>query len=238
MPNKHVLIAIATLALVAAAAAVPRPSAGAARAPERVAAVKTAFLPSKHGFAFRNPKPKPKASSFARLTSGRCGGMTYGAIDHFRKNVVPANDRATDDYLLQRSADSIVSNGAKFVLWSVWPKGSNSFGTIGALTRREELPRLAEQLEKGPVPLGLVRAKGISDIRRNHQVVAYALRMKGDVAIVSVYDSCQPGADDVTLEFDVTDTDGTITEYAGDWVVAEWRGLFVEHYVPASPPKQ
>lgn len=198
----------------------------------------TAFLPSVYGFEFRNPRPKPSDSRLARLTSGRCGGMSYAAIDNFQAGVETAESAVGDEFLVKRSADSIVANGARFALWSVWPNVARSplEGGVGTLTRTEELGRLSNALEDGPVPLGLVRAKGLREIGRNHQVVAFSLKRTGDRVVIGIYDSCQPGADDVTLRLRLDHPGGLVREYAGDTVVAEWRGLFVERYTPTDPP--
>jgi hypothetical protein len=240
MPNKHVLIAIAILALVAAATARPWPlPVEDGSAAVRLQPVTTAFRPSEHGFAFRNPPPLPEDPLISRLTSGRCGGMSYGALDHYAYGSPPVASDA-DGYLMDRSVDSIVANGPRFVFWSLWPIRSESplVASLGELTRQEELPKLITALKSGPVPLGLVRAKGVREIRRNHQVVAYAVDFKGDMVLVSVYDSSHPGADDITLEFPLSDSSAQIDEYAGDWRVAVWRGFFVEHYSPKAPPSR
>lgn len=240
LTKRSMLGLLVATALVSALAAAPRSvGAGDDGEPVVLAAVSTDFLPSKHGFAFRNSFSSEDDPAIVRALSGRCGGMAYGALDYHRLDEVPPEDSAFGDYLLTRSVDSIVANLAKFALWSVSPDETRSalVHGVGQLTRDEEVPRLAEALKRGPVPLGLVRARGIKEIGRNHQVVAYALRQEGDTVIISVYDSCQPLADDVTLEFDMSDAKEPIVEYAGDWVVARWRGLFVERYAPVEPPR-
>ncbi|HSK47951.1 MAG TPA: hypothetical protein VLA05_08115 [Coriobacteriia bacterium] len=166
--------------------------------------------------------------------------MTYASLDSYgRSNRLPRDAKALDRHLAQRSADSILSNGARFALWSISPDRSSSplVEGVAELTRAEEVPTLAEALRSGPVPLGLVRAKNLGEIGRNHQVVAYAIHQEGSVVSIWVYDSCQPKADDVRLVLDLADPDAPITEYAGTWVIAEWRGLFVERYAPTGPSK-
>lgn len=240
LTKRLTLALLVATALVAALTAVPR-SAGAGDdgEPASLEAVRTDFLPSKHGFAFRNSFSSEDDPAIVRALAGRCGGMAYGSLDFYRLGEVPPGDSRFDDYLLTRSVDSVVANLTKFALWSVSPDETRSalVQGVGQLTRDEEIPRLAEALKRGPVPLGLVRARGMREIGRNHQVVAYALEQKGDTVIVSVYDSCQPLADDVTLEFDIRDAQEPVVEYAGDWVVARWRGFFVERYAPVQPPR-
>lgn len=235
----HLLIAIVMVSLVAAVASVPRPADASLPGSSSLRPVRTEYLPSKHGFGFRNSFSTPEDPKIVRAVSGRCGGMSFASLDYFNEGMAPGADWRMDDYLLTRTLDSIAANIARFALWSVWPDSSDSplIDGVGQLTRAEEVPRLAKALESGPVPLGLVRARSIAEIGRNHQVVAYAIEQREGTVIISVYDSCQPGADDVTLEFDIADPEGEIVEYAGDWVVAKWRGMFVEQYVPVSPPR-
>lgn len=199
--------------------------------------VSTAFLPSTDGFSFRNPlSPSPRV---ALLAGGRCGGMTYAALDYYSYGAnaaqLAANDRR---YLLARSTDSIMSNGLRFAVWTLLPdRQVGGLAGVGELTRTEELPKLAERIQSGPVALGLVRARKARDIGRNHQVIAYGIWRQGDQATVMIYDPNQPLRDDVVLEIDASDPSSPVTEYVGEWPVAEWRGLFVERYAPVRPPR-
>lgn len=239
MPRRHLLAAAVACAVVVAVLASPASEPRKAQAFPAFSVVTTAFLPSVHGYDFRNPRPPEGASRLARMLSGRCGGMTYGSLDHFSAGSAPPRGPADDGYLVERSAASLLGNGARFLLWSVLPDARTSLLSpgVGELTIAEEVPALADALRSGPVPLGLVRARSLSEVGRNHQVVAYAIRRSGDRAIISVYDSCQPGADDVTLDVDLTDPAAPIIERAGEWEVARWRGLFVERYSPVEPSR-
>ena len=58
----------------------------------------TPFTPSQHGFHFKNNYTNYFIDVFSiRITtSGRCGGMAYGALDHFFNNVqIPASQQLT-----------------------------------------------------------------------------------------------------------------------------------------------
>jgi hypothetical protein len=61
-------------------------------------------------------------------------------------------------------------------------------------------------------PLGLVMIKSLlpTDLGHNHQVLAYAYRLEGGRATIWVYDPNSPGADDVTLSFDLSDASNPI----------------------------
>ncbi len=234
-----VIVALLVTVVLPLVAFIGGPAAATVASPRQLPlSVATSFRPSRNGFAFRNPRPDTRTPAVQRALSGRCGGMTYGALDYYREGVEASSSGAPDEYLVERSADSIVQNGLRFMAWTVMPDlaGASLMDGVGSLTREQELPALAKGLESGPVPLGLVRARSLSRIGLNHQVVAYAMRRVGDSAFVSVYDSCQPGADDVVLVVDLSRQDTPIAEYAGKWKVASWRGFFVESYSPGEPP--
>jgi len=86
------------------------------------------------------------------------------------------------------------------------------------VTYREEWPRIRELLDRGQLaPLGLVQSAEF-DIGANHQVLAYAYRQDAQVVQLWIYDPNVPGqeaapaiADDLYLEFDITDTSNGIT---------------------------
>jgi hypothetical protein len=237
--RRHMLALVFVLSVGLTLAFVPRSADAGLDSLGNLEPVRTAFLPSQHGFGFKNSFSAPSDPYIVRALSGRCGGMSYGSLDYFHRGQAPPADAPLKEYLLARSVDSVVANIARFTLWSVWPDTANSrfVHGVGELTRHEETPRLVKALQSGPVPLGLVRANSISELGRNHQVVAYAVEQRGDIVVVSVYDSNRPLSDDVRLEFDITAADSPVIEYAGDDVIATWRGMFVERYAPAAPPK-
>lgn len=205
-----------------------------------VADVSTSFLPSRYGLAFRNPVAPPGSGLGRKLTSEVCGGMSFVALDHYWAGLSPRPDASVDSFLLMRNAASIAANGARFVAWTLVPDLPSAVVPWGVAekTRSEELPALAAALRRGPVPLGLVKARRIQDVGRNHQVVAYGMERRGRLAFIRIYDPNQPLADDAFLRVDVGDPDAPILEYGGVTRVAEWRGLFVESYGPVAPPRR
>ena len=203
-----------------------------------VAVIGTTFLPSQNGLPFVNPVAPPHGSLIQRVTTEQCGGMAFTAIDYFRNGEKPPGGlTATSSSIRERSAQSVVANGWRFVLWTVLPdRSAHRIPGVGDLTRAEELGKLTRELQRGPVPLGLVRARRLSSVGLNHQVVAYEMAREGDRVFIYIYDPVQPGSDNVRLELDVSRPASPIVERRDDWVTAEWRGLFVERYVPRVDP--
>lgn len=237
-PNRNVQ-AFLLVVLVALTFAVPwkgaaeKADATTARGlPEGSWTVTTSFRPSADGHSFKNPVRDPRDPIMRQVTTEQCGGMAFTALDGFNSGSGPSARTPREISVQTRSAESVLSNGARFALWSIWPDRARGVleGGVVTLTREEELPRLARELERGPVPLGLVRARSLADVGRNHQVVAYKMVRTKQRVIVGIYDPTQPRADDVTLEIDLDDPKGEISEWAGDWRIATWRGLFVERY--------
>lgn len=194
--------------------------------------VSTDFRPSADGLPFRNPARDPRDPLVRQVTTEQCGGMAFIALDGYASGQGPTVRSAREWSVQLRSFESVMGNGARFALWSMWPDRARGpwEGGVAAMTRDEELPLLARRLEQGPVPLGLVRARTLPAVGRNHQVVAYEMRRRGDDVQIGIYDPTQPLADDITLELDLSNERGPIVELAGDWEIARWRGLFVERY--------
>ncbi|MEU4678424.1 hypothetical protein [Micromonospora sp. NPDC023737] len=116
------------------------------------------------------------------------------------------------------------------------------------ITYREEWPRIRELLDLGQlVPIGLVQTSEL-DIGANHQVLAYAYQQDGQVVRLWIYDPNVPRqqpapalADDLYLEFDITNTaDGiTVTRHncrADDYKKRIYAILHMDNYVPRTPP--
>ena len=206
-----------------------------------------------HGFSLPNRRPgEGRLLELARDlgVSGRCGGLAFAALDYYFADAArgatpstaeePVNDRLSL-YLERRSLESIVANGGRFVHWTLVPEERAwwSGAGLGIRTRAEELPVLCELLRDGPVPLGLVRATRLTEMRRNHQVVAYAVEMPSEsLAVVRVYDPNHPLADDVRIVVPLGATAGAIHQYRGDRLVKTWRGFFVERYGVSPPPER
>lgn len=233
MPKVRSLLTVLALAVIGAALAWPS---AAKSVPGRRGDVYTAFRPSKYGLAFRNPARDLSRPFLAQLGIEQCGGMAFVALDSYARGEPPALTSARAPSVQLRSVQSIAANGVRFLLWSMWPDAKRHPFESGVveLTRSEELPKLQAALSRGPVPLGLVRARRASDVGSNHQVVAYRMTRRGDLVTIGIYDPTQPKADDVALVLDLGTQRGPISERAGDWEIATWRGFFVERYAPSA----
>jgi len=190
--------------------------------------VVTRFRPSRFGFAYVNLRTE--------TSGGDCGGMAYAALDYYRANRAPSA-LAPDAFVLSRDVTSLAANGLAFLSWTLRPDRSTPLTeSPGALSRRRELPRLAEALRDGPVPLGLIRVHRLRDVGYNHQVVAYGLSRRGPIVRIRLYDPNHPGADDIVLQLDVRERDAPMREYRAGTSLASWRGFFIERYSPIWPP--
>ncbi|MCI0635654.1 MAG: hypothetical protein L0206_17320 [Actinobacteria bacterium] len=88
-----------------------------------------------------------------------------------------------------------------------------------------------------PSPLGLVRVKSAdpSELKRNHQVLAYGYDHAGTDLTLRLYDPNHPREDDVTLSIDIADPSvpaTIVTSPAGRTVFSFFR----VPYEPATPP--
>jgi hypothetical protein len=214
----------------------------------------TSFVPSRHGFHFRNDFAGKRVivPGFGEVpTRGRGGGMAYAALDYWYAGLPVPTHRAEDfkgvgvpndgsrlsDYLYKRLFDSFATGTARqFVTWTLaadQPTWADP-GVI-ARTRDEELPKLRGAIDAGrPVVLGLVAASALEDLAANHQVVAHAYEADDDAgaARIHVYDPDRPDQE-VVLALDQA------SPYLESSVPGErWRGCFVQDYVPERPPYQ
>jgi len=150
---------------------------------------KTNFHPSKHGFHFNNNFVNKFLNTklFKVETYGRCGGISYAALDYYYSNLriptheskdfpnkkVPPDKSLLSDYIYKRSLDSFLNlTSYKFIFWSLFSK--NKRDKILHKCLNKEFLKLKKSIDIGnPVVLGLNSASKISDIFINHQVVAY-----------------------------------------------------------------
>lgn len=202
----------------------------------RSLSVDSGFRPSVDGYAFKNSFADADDNWLVKLGGGRCGGMAYASLDHFYAEGTPGSKSGDGTLIARRNIDSLVGNGARFVLWTAWSTATRGVGPgITDISRREELPLLARQLEDGPVPLGLVRTQRLSDMKQNHQVVAYAIEADETTARISIYDPNHPTADDVVVVVPLSEPDAPVVSLRGTAPYAQWTGFFVERYAPAEP---
>ncbi len=204
---------------------------------------RTNFSPLQHGFKFANTFVNDLADlpGFGKVeTAGRCGGMSYTALDFFLNDIpVPAADRLPADgipladYIFRRQTESFLSPSAiNFITWSLYADTPNWFAKgVHGWTVEDEFPRLRAQLDLGhPQVLGLIAARDIGHVGYNHQVVAcgYDFDAATGKITVLIYDCNSPGGE-VTL----TTGPGVAGVEASNGYA--WRGFFVQGYEKNSP---
>ncbi len=208
----------------------------AAREPRREWTIRTAFEPSLYGWRLAN---RFRWGPRGRWTYGLCGGLCYAALDHWAQGrpVPPAYDPArlrsrTLGYLRRRQAASMdLRHLCKLARWLLM-----SDATVAQKVFAEVVPELQAVLEEGrPVPLMLVRTRGLARPWNNHQVVAYGCSCDAVTGTMrlQVYDPNhveQP----VEITLDPTGGDGAprLAQSTGEPL----RGLFPLRYRPAPPP--
>ncbi|MCL5998645.1 MAG: hypothetical protein M1546_21690 [Chloroflexi bacterium] len=213
---------------------------------------KTNFSPTTNGFRFANRflNHIVKLPVYGDITTaGRCGGMSYAALDCYFSGVpvppqsesdfassggVPADGTPLADYIYRRQIESfLVPSAAKFIIWSLTPDESTFFRR-GVLrwTKEDEFAKLRKAIDANtPATLGLVVANELIGLARNHQVVAYGYDYDAasECYTVHIYDNNHPGKD-VTLKSDKTMPH--FQQSTGE----KWRGFFVQDYLAQRPP--
>ena len=207
---------------------------------------RTAFDPAVHGFGFPNAfvdvfLTLPNGAKIS--TAGRCGGMAYASLDLFHAGApaprwstalyaprrVPPDDNWLADTIRARLFDSFkVLSAASFVSWSIHPDGAiGPLKGVRRWTLEDELPQVVKAVDAGrPVPLGLVVARNVGAIGKNHQVVAHGYSHTDGVTSVLITDSNSPGREVV------------LTPQDGAWKASNgptWRGFFVQDYKAKKP---
>jgi hypothetical protein len=209
----------------------------------------TTFDPTVHGFHFDNRfvnvvAPLPGGAKLR--TRGRCGGMTYAALDYFHQGRpapayaprpparVPPDAHPLARYLLTRQLDSFGNESAlRFLAWTLFPDEGLPFAKGVRRWTQDEIPKLRDAIDAGrPVPLGLIGARSVSEVgRRNHQAVAFGYRGVTGGVDVLVYD---PNDHDVTAVLHWRRGRSPIE--ASNRPGRPWRGLFVHDYAPKVAP--
>lgn len=166
----------------------------------------TTFDRLKFGFRFRNsfdaipPITLPFIGTFdlGTLIIGLCGGMAYAALDYYHAGVdspsADAPDRLRPEelrYLYRRQGDSM----GLMVLNRIFQWMLRSDRDLLEVTITKELPTLMARLDSGePAVLLLLRAQGMDNPTRNHQVVAagYDLDPLERTVTILLYDPNHP----------------------------------------------
>lgn len=186
--------------------------------------------------------------------NGRCGGMSFLSLDHFFAGCstpeiepgdlpadagVPPDGSPLADYILRRQYHSLALPALlKVFAWTALPDRSNLFVRgVHERTIYEELPKLRQRIDQGrPAPLVLIRARAITRVGLNHQVVAYGYDVEagGDVKVY-LYDCNHPGEESTLVSDGVTP--GFTQVCPSRHCSEQWRGFFVHPtYTPALPP--
>jgi hypothetical protein len=204
---------------------------------EELIEMDTAFEPNVHGFRFANrfsggnviaelarqdrlseltglrlPRVIRDLAGLAENASfwgtfGLCGGMSWGALDHFHRGVpVPQNETPPDpgdelfSELAARQADSMAGRSLMerclqlqitpdlTPWWLFWVKG------VIRQTIEDQWPRLRQALDTGqPTALTLIRVSGLDSPARHHQVVAIGYDLNGAERVtIRLYDPNHP----------------------------------------------
>ncbi len=214
---------------------------------------KTAFSPAQHGFFFANAFENVivKDSPFGRIaTRGRCGGMAFAALDHFYSGMplprfatsqlpesgVPPDNHPLSRYIYARQIDSfMVLSAAKYVTWSLSPDNAGFLiKGVSRWTKEDEWKKLRASIDIGkPVVLGLIGARDLAELGKNHQVIAFGYdeSLNKESRIVHIYDVNYPNRE-LRLHTDSHRT-GWIEDSPN---LEQWRGWFVQDYAPLMPP--
>jgi hypothetical protein len=176
---------------------------------------------------------------------GLCGGMTWAALDFSIENqlppsktTVPDRDTALFKTLVSRQADSmqrgrLMSRCLRYQMipqvssfWRPWGR------SLGEITEKLEWPKVRTSLDLGrPVPICLVRVRGLSNPDKHHQVLAtrYSVDAK-DVLTIGFYDPNRPGEyPAITVRLGTRDHDLQPIQTTGEPL----HGFFVTDYEPA-----
>ncbi len=207
----------------------------------------TEFSAPENGFRFINrfelnlpvkfTLPLVGPLDLSQVVFGLCGGMCFSALDYFyRGEALPLDtdpeqiDARLLVYLCERQLDSLrIPVLFKVLEWMLVEDEE-----VARRMGRSEIPKLRRQLDqRKPVVLGLIRARGMENPTRNHQVLAtgYTLDETTRHLSLQIYDPNHPCAE-VTLELQPpppgsrSRPPGWITQSTGEPL----RGFFVIPY--------
>ena len=208
----------------------------------------TGFDPMVHGFHFTNQFVNHivLAGRHELVTYGRCGGMSFAALDYyirgtpapqftpadFQPSAVPPDSHPLGAYLLQRQIGSMLTASAiKYVTLSLHADHKTwFFPGVWGWTWKDELPAVEQRLAQGsPVALGLLQSRNLDELSLNHVVVAYGYDIGPDEHGLYIYDPNQPDKPDALR---VSNGGGPVRQDSGP----QWRGFFALDYVPQTPP--
>jgi hypothetical protein len=170
---------------------------------------------------------------------GLCGGMCFAALDYYHAGRSVPGESDVDlivpevqNYLRRRQLDSLsLPVVARVIRWMMLDDRD-----VGRLTVTQQFPKLRARLERDdPAVLLLVRARGMEDPTRNHQVIAvgYQLDDTAGYLTIYVYDPNHPGMEP-TISMTISQPDRGI--HAEQSTGEELRAFFVNDYRPRVAP--
>ncbi|MBY0111978.1 MAG: hypothetical protein K2Y21_04090 [Phycisphaerales bacterium] len=231
------------------------PSQGVSQAPR--------FVPSQHGFAFRNHFPGLGLPTFLVGTEkrasvptrggpafGLCGGMSAAAADYFLAHrsvpvtsLIPERGSELYEYLYLRQAESIgpgIATAVKIVEWM-----TRNDGELRTRTKKELESIRAALDARGVAPIGLVLARfggppGANTPSDNHQVLAWSVLEEQGKTVLGIYDPNYPGDDAVRIELDwsAPSTGPVGRRIDGRGRETPVRGVIQVPYTPKDPPRE
>lgn len=174
------------------------------------------FLPSRHGFHFRNfwPSGPARTINLGLFTipigdtgRGLCGGMAFAARDRFARGEDAPPDLAPPkqgEALFKEIVDRQFASFGRFFSVPIrfWRASAASQADRDRETVRDAWPAIKAAIERGePAMVGLVRLAGRNPLALGlgHQVVAYRYDESRTGITIAIYDPNHPGTDDVAL---------------------------------------
>jgi hypothetical protein len=187
------------------------------------------FLPSTHGLHFANRFPPGPTVRFGPLdprwigigdaSAGLCGGMAWLVRERFEAGQpvppdtdVPANGSPLFGVLVRRQVRSLEWFRTPLGFWWIGASGAER---TAQRTREREWPEIRATIDSGRLAMvGLVRHQGPNplNLKKSHQVVAYAYSIEAGTITLRVYDPNWPNRDDVAVIIEP----GTIRQATGE----------------------
>ena len=176
------------------------------------------FLPSRHGFRFRNSWPPgparvrigPIRVPLGDVARGLCGGMIFAARDRFHRGEDAPVDPAPpgpDAPLFQEIVDRQMASFGRLLAVPIrfWLAAGRGQRHRDRITVGAAWPAIKAEIDAGqPAMVGLVRLQTWNPLAPlGHQVVAFRYDEAGDRVTLGVYDPNHPGVDTVELVIEI-----------------------------------
>lgn len=218
------------------------------------------YLPSTHGFTFRNTWPDQHITSITlpdpfgdilvgNAAWGLCGGMSFASRDYFEARKW-APDQETNptgegdplfDYIVRRLSQSLnVGDAADFVKYAnpLYPDTDDVLGDgRNWVMAHVAFPAIRDVIDSGhPCPIGIVIGELPDFTGLGHQVCAYAYQLAGQNLTLWVYDPNSPCKDDITIQLDISRTDQALIKVKSSVKVGgSIRCFFTQSYKQRAP---